>query len=238
MKKTVQFLLVMALVVIGVSCKKINADGPTITQTLDHKNFNYVVSEVDAIVTYTQAPEYHVEISAQRAILDKMKSSVSNGELRFYYPNSINIGRHDEINIRITGPSVRGFEIHGSGEIRGGDVQVADEIVNVEINGSGSAYFTNVKAEAINAKVNGSGKMTVASGSVDREYCDISGSGDIDFLNLSANDVTAHISGSGSIYTTATRTLDAEISGSGHVYYRGTPKVTTSISGSGKVQPH
>lgn len=239
MKPTIQLVLIAALCLFSASCTKINADGPIITETLDHKNFNAVTSEVDANLIYTQAPEFHVEIQAQQAILDKMKSSVSNGELRFYYPNSINIGRHEPINIYISGPQVRGFEIHGSGEIRGGDVKVSEkDIVHIEINGSGSAYFSSIVAHKIEAKVNGSGKMTVASGDVDLESCEISGSGDIDFLNVAADDVTAKISGSGSVYTTANNTLNAQISGSGNVYYRGKPQVTTSISGSGKVQPH
>ena len=238
MKSVIQALTVAALIIFTTSCHKINADGPVVTKTLNFNQFTAVSSSVDATVTFTQSPQYKVEVSAQQAIHDKMRVEVVDGELRFYYPGSVNIGRHDHINIYISGPEVYGFSINGSGELRSSDIQVTGKTVKLKISGSGSTYISDLSADAIEATVSGSGKMTIGAGTVHRESCEISGSGEMDFNNLSADDVTARISGSGSIYTKANKSLDVRISGSGKVYYRGTPTVTTSISGSGKVQPN
>jgi hypothetical protein len=113
MKSAIQALFVAALILLSTSCHKINADGPVVTKTMSFNQFTTVSSSVDATVTFTQSPQYHVEVSAQQAIHDKMRVEVIDGELRFDYPGSINIGRHDPINIYISGPDVCGFTVNG-----------------------------------------------------------------------------------------------------------------------------
>lgn len=236
--KSIQLLLVAALLIFAASCKKIHADGPTVTKTHNYSRFTAVSSSVDATVIYTQSAEYNVEVSAQQAVHDNMRVEVVDGELRFYYPGSTYVSHHDPINIYVSGPDVSGFTINGSGELRSSsDVNVPTRLAKLKISGSGSVYIPSLTADALEATVSGSGKLTIANGSVHRENCDISGSGDMDFYNLIADDVTARISGSGSVYTYANNTLDVRISGSGNVYYRGNPRISTSISGSGKLQP-
>jgi len=238
MKKTFQFFLLAAVLILAASCQKVMADGPVISQTRNHSGFTAISSSVDAIVTYTQSPDYHVEIRAQQAILDNMRSEIVDGELRFYYPGKVHIGHHEQVNIYVSAPDVSGFTMNGSGELRGETLELAKKTVRFKISGSGSVYFSKLTAEALEGKVSGSGKMTVAAGNILRESCEISGSGDMDFNNLEADDVTAHISGSGTVRTAANKSLDVHISGSGKVYYRGTPRITSSISGSGKLQPN
>lgn len=237
MKLTIQLFLVATLILFAASCKKIHADGPTVTKTLNLSHFTAVSSSIDATVTYSQSPEYRVEVSAQQAIHDNMRVEVVDGELRFYYPGSTNVGHHEPITIFVSGPDVSGFTINGSGELRVDSVAVPMSTARIRISGSGSVYIPYLNADALEATISGSGNVLVANGCVRRENCEISGSGDMDLYNVLAQDVTARISGSGSVYTYAKNSLDVHISGSGNVYYRGTPRITTSISGSGKLQP-
>ena len=238
MKQIIKLSIVAALLILAASCQKVMADGPVLTQTRDHSSFTSISTSISAIVTYTQSADYRVEINAQQAVLDNIRSEVANGELRFYYPHGVNIGRHETIRINISAPAVSGFSMNGSGELRCEKLQLTDKSVRIKISGSGSVNFSEMTAASLEADISGSGKMTVADGSVQKETCTISGSGDIDFKDLDADDVTTRTSGSGTIYTAAAKTLDVRISGSGKVYYRGTPKITTSISGSGKLQPY
>jgi len=238
MKHTRLFFLFAALLITSASCHKIKADGPLISETRYHSGFNAISCDIDATVIFTQSDDYHVEICAQQALLDKMRTEVEGGELHIYYPGGIYIGRHEPVTIYISAPAVSGFNLNGSGELRGGVLRAGNKTVRLKISGSGKMDFSNLSAGALEASVVGSGKMNAAAGTVVRESCEISGSGDIDFNNLDAEDVTTRISGSGTIRTAASNTLDVRISGSGKVYYRGTPRVTTSISGSGKVQPY
>ncbi len=236
MKSSILFCA--AVLLFASSCKKIHADGPTVTETRDHRGFTAIASDVDATIIFSQAADYSIEISAQQDLLNHMESKVTQGELGFYYPVKVNIGRHDPVTIHITAPEVRGFEINGSGELRGGTLQAADHPVRLKINGSGSMHFTRLTAGAVDAEVVGSGKMNLANGRVSTAAYHISGSGDIDAGSVDADKVSARISGSGTIRASARASLDAEISGSGQVYYRGTPRVSSNISGSGKVRPY
>ena len=235
MRQTFQFLVLAIMLTIAASCQEVRADGPVISQTRNHSQFTAISSSVAATVTYTQSPQFRVEIRAQQAILDKMKSEVVNGELRFYYPKGAHIGNHEPINIYVSAPDVNDFDMAGSGKLQCSELQAINKTVKLEVSGSGSINFSKLTAAGVDAEVAGSGKMTVAAGTVTKESCEISGSGHIDFNGLNADDVEVDISGSGKVHTTAKKTLDVSISGSGKVYYNGTPRVKTSISGSGKL---
>src|SRR5690606_25700422 len=159
MKLSIQLLFAAALLLLAASCKKVNADGPTVTELRHHTGFTSVSSSVNATVIVSQAPDFRVEIHAQQALLDRMKTKVEGGELRFYYPGNVNIGRHDGVTIYISAPELDGFTINGSGELRGGELRATDKTVRLEINGSGSMFLPKLSSGAIEAKVVGSGSM-------------------------------------------------------------------------------
>jgi hypothetical protein len=235
MKNILSATLLAFLLFTAASCKKVRGDGPTVTETRSHSDFTAISSGIPAEVEYRTAPDYSVEISAQQNILDKIRSEVHGGELRFEFRSPYNFGPHDPIKVRISGPDVTGFTVDGSGSIEAGEVVRTGKTVRLKVNGSGDIHFESVEASGVDAEVVGSGKVTVADGDVATASADISGSGDIDLRDLSSEDADARISGSGKIYLKASRKLDVDISGSGKVYYRGNPTVTTNISGSGSV---
>ena len=235
MKHTIQLIAFALLMFSITACQKVIGDGPLTTATRQHNGFTAISSSVDADIIFTQGQTYKVEINAQQNIIDRMKSEVCNGELRFYYPGKFDIGRHDPITIYITAPGVTAFTMNGSGDLRSNEIEAGNRSVRLQTNGSGSMYFSAIKAASVDANVVGSGEVMVAAGSTITENCDISGSGKIDLNGLPADNASASISGSGNISVWANKTLDVHISGSGHVYYRGTPHITTSISGSGKL---
>jgi hypothetical protein len=235
--RTTSFLAITACLLLTVSCRKLNGDGPVVSETRTHTNYKAITSDIDANIIYTQSGNYSIEIQAQQNILNKLRSEVSGGELRFYYPNNTHFINHEPINIYISAPHVNDFTVDGSGEIRAAALNLPDEDVHLKINGSGSVYVSSLKAGVLDADIIGSGDMRIGDGSVNKVYTQIEGSGDLDFSNLMARDVSTNTSGSGETRVWATNNLNVDISGSGDVYYRGTPRVSTNISGSGKVRP-
>jgi hypothetical protein len=238
MRSFVQFLAIALLAFTSASCTKIKGNGPTISQNRYQSHFSAISCSVDATLIYTQSTDSRIEIRGQQNILDKLRSDVSDSELRFYFPAGTIIGSHDAITIFVSAPSVTGFTLNGSGELRSGSIQAAGKTVSAKTNGSGNMYLASVTAESLNASVVGSGEMHIAGGYAPSLSSEVSGSGDIDLNGLRADDVHTRTSGSGNTHVWAERTLDVRISGSGDVFYRGNPRVTTNISGSGNVKPN
>jgi hypothetical protein len=231
------FLAFTCPLLLTASCKKFNGDGPVVSETRTLSNYKSISSSVDANIIYTQSAHYSIEITAQQNVINKIRSEVSGDELRFYYPGNTHFINHEPINIYISAPHVNDFTIDGSGELRAGALNLPDEDVHLKINGSGSVYFTAIKAGVVDADIFGSGDMRISDGTAGKVYTEIKGSGNMDLSNLMSKDVYTNTSGSGDTRVWATNNLNVDISGSGDVHYRGTPRVSTNISGSGKVQP-
>lgn len=217
------------------SCKKIKGDGPVVSEFRNVKNFRAISSDIDGDVHFTPGNIYEVEIRAQQNIIDILETRVSGGELRLRYNGNYNIGRHDRIDIYITGPSPEGFTVAGSGNV---DVihplQVTE--MKLRITGSGSININDLTAEHINAQISGSGDINVNGGTARSAAYQVDGSGRMDLLDVPVKDVTTTTRGSGNIRLHAVDNLDVTIAGSGDVIYKGSPRINKTILGSGNVR--
>ena len=217
------------------SCEKILGEGPVITETRSATSFSGISSEISGIVNFRISPEYKIEISAQRNILDVLQTHVVNGVLHISFKDFVRVRRHEDILINISAPSADYFRLSGAG-----DLNVRGELVSnnleVKMSGSGNINIDKVViADRINAAISGSGNINILNGSVVNEELNISGSGKIEFPGVSTENAVTNISGSGDIKLLVSKKLDATISGSGSVYYHGNPIINTKTSGSGKL---
>src|SRR5262245_46959791 len=237
MKKTSAVIAAIVVLFIFPSCEKVVGEGPIITETRSVPNFTGVSSEMSGKVNFTIAPNYKVEISAQRNILDVVQTNVVNGILHIDFKNSVRVKAHNDLTINITAPAADYFRLSGDGNMDVlGDV-VASNLM-LRLSGSGNiAIQKTIIADKIDAELSGSGNVSIMSGSALRENLDISGSGKIDLGGVAAENGFMRISGSGDMKVTMSKLLDANITGSGSVYYHGNPIITTKISGSGRVIP-
>lgn len=225
----------IALFVFSSCSKKIEGEGPVVTETRTRSAFEGLAASVDATVYFTQSADQSITLEAQRNILDEIETVVNNNVLRIRYkhPNT-SIRNSKRVIIRVTGPVAKFLEQDGSGsmEIEGTIDPTTAQLV---VSGSGNIHAEQVLTNKLEVILSGSGRIIIDDGEANEEKVTISGSGQVDISELQVKDAEANISGSGSMKIYVTNNLKARISGSGTVYYKGNPAISTQISGSGAV---
>ena len=241
MKKFLFFVSVSALSIVFLSsCTRevITGSGPVVTETRTVAGFTGVSHKVPGRVNFKIGPEFKVEVTGQKNVLDVMYTDIISGSLTIGFRNNIRVREHDQIIIDITAPTADYFSLSGTGDINvQGDLNTSS--LYLTVSGVGNIYVqkANILGE-LKAKISGSGDIRVATGTALDEDLRISGSGNIDFLDVVAARAETHTSGSGSMKVNVSQRLESYISGSGWVYYKGNPVVVKSISGSGQVRPY
>ena len=234
--KQITFILLSAFISLSIlSCRKVDGNGPVVSETRNETGFNGVATSIAADVVYTQAPTYKVELTAQRNILDLIESAVVNGELRLRLKRNLNLRSFDRVIIHISSPDIYSLSMSGSGKIEV-PASIITSRMRLAVSGSGDIDIDSLKSgDNIETVTSGSGHMRVRKGSSVRADVLVSGSGTVNMDGVVTNNVDANISGSGNVRVNALQTLNARISGSGDVYYRGTPSINSQVSGSGKI---
>jgi len=198
------------------SCTKnrLTANGDRISETRSLNEFYNVQVSGANPVHISYGNEYKVLLKGSSNLISYFKTTVEGKNLKLSYKNA-NVN-HDDIEVYITMPLIKGASISGSGNLDiDGSFAAIDEF-GISINGSGDVSVNN------ELKIN---ELDVA----------ISGSGKVFFQKAIAKVADIDISGSGDVHLQVTNYLNARISGSGEVYYRGNPQLDTRISGSGKL---
>lgn len=235
--RTLSVAMLVSGLFIFSSCKKIVGEGPVVTETRSIGNFTGISFETAGKVNFNTGPEWRVELSAQRNILDVLQTNLVNGVLHIDFKDNVRASNYEEIIANITAPSADYLRLSGSGDlnVRG---DLAASSLTMMLSGSGNIYVqTAVIADKIKAKVSGSGSISILNGSAINEDVDISGSGNVELAGVTAQNAATRTSGSGDVKLSVSKKLDVHISGSGSVYYQGNPVITTHISGSGRVIP-
>ncbi len=237
MKSYITALLIAALYLLP-SCEKVVGEGPLVTETRSISNFTGISMEMAGKVNFTIGPDYKVELTAQRNILDVLQTNVASGILHIDFKDNVRAKDYEEIIANITAPSLNDVRLSGSGDINVHG-NVATSSLKVLVSGSGNISIQNaVVLDVIRTDVSGSGNIFILNGSATDHDMKISGSGNVDMVGVVAQNATTRISGSGDVKVQVSKKLDAHISGSGSVYYRGNPIISTEISGSGRVIPY
>ncbi len=236
MKILLGAFLVTALFIFP-SCRKVNGEGPVVTETRSVGNFTGISFETAGKVNFTIGLERRVELMAQRNILDVLQTNIASGVLHIDFKDNVRVKNYEEIIVNITAPYADYLRLSGSGDMNvHGDL--AANGLTMTISGSGNIYVQKAAiGDKIKASVSGSGSMSILNGSAINEDIEISGSGNIDLGGVPAQFAATRTSGSGDVKVNLSKSLDVHISGSGSVYYHGSPVISTHISGSGKVIP-
>ncbi len=235
MKQGQIFLLIVMAILLFQSCRKLEGDGPVVTDQRSTPDFSGIQLKVPAKLIYTEGAVYKIELISQQNILNNIETILSGNDLiiRFRHSNT-NLKSGEEINIKITAPAVSKLEVHGSGNIES-QTSFAPSSLRLAIFGSGHIFLADVVTDKLDAEISGSGKIKIIEGLTGDQPLKIAGSGEMDFVNFITKKSKTSISGSGNILLNVAELLDVNISGSGTVKYRGNPVVTSSITGSGAV---
>ena len=234
-KKSIIMLAAAASLFMFSACRKITGEGPVVSEIRGITGFSGVSTGIAGRVNYTIAPEYKVELIAQRNILDVLETSVIGGHLLIKVKNGINIRNDEDIVANISAPAAGYLHVSGPGTLKVNGAIVSNSL-DLGISGSGDIFTGNINITGkIDANISGSGNIYVKNGIAGEETLRISGSGKIKMDSVDAKKASITISGSGSMYLNISQILEATISGSGSVFYQGNAQVNTHISGSGKV---
>ncbi|MGB5431058.1 head GIN domain-containing protein [Eudoraea sp.] len=208
------FLITLTAITIA-SCSKddYTGSGNTVSEFREVNLFTKVSSEGTFAVNITQGPTQSLEIIADDNIISRVKTRVSDGQLKIYLEDGNYRNIYLEANITVA--DLNGIKNEGTGDITVFELQ-SDGIMEIE----------NI----------GSGNIAIA-GYTDNLYIKNEGSGTINGAEFMAAIVEARIEGSGDCEVYCTESLNVNIEGSGNVYYKGSPTMIIDISGSGQVIP-
>ena len=227
-------VLAVSLLFTLSSCEKVVGEGPVVTETRSNTNFDEVSLSLPGRLELQQGSAFKVELSAQRNVLDRIRTQQNGSELVLKFENNTRIKSHEEITVRITLPELEALSVSGSGNARAYGLYEGSSL-RLKISGSGNLEVDEAVYNNIDASISGSGNIWVKNGTAKVSDLRISGSGSVYMENLPVKNVHTTTSGSGNMRVWAEEKLHATISGSGSVQYRGTPIVDANISGSGRV---
>ena len=211
---------------------RIEGNGPIVSEILDIRDFDSFNIQNSANVVLKQGNKFHVEIEAQRNIINNLNTEVTGNIWKIR--NNRPVWKSQKMTIYITMPEFKTIRISGSGDVS--TVGDFDNLGDLELRISGSGDMDlDIDADDIYGRIGGSGSIRL-SGKADKLDFRVTGSGDIYAMDLQARSAEASISGSGSIRVDVKERLDATVSGSGNIFYHGNPHINTRVSGSGNIQ--
>jgi hypothetical protein len=203
--------LAASLAVSGCSINRIDLDGTIGSESRIVTDFTGIELNGAGTVHITVGPEASLIITADTALLPKLRTKVTGGVLAL---DGLRWESADESSVvyEVTVPSLESLEISGEGDIT----------------------VTGIDAQTFFVELNGEGAVTLSghTGSLDISH---NGEGDVSARGLVADDVTVELTGSGEIDVTAEETLRVELSGEGDVTYTGSPDVSMEVTGDGRV---
>ena len=214
MKKLLTKSLTIFVILIIFSCSKDDdfyGSGNLTTQIRDVSLFSKVYIEGVFTVNILQGPVQSLEVIADDNIINRLKTTVSNGELMIYLSD----GSYDNITVEvnITIPNLNELVNEGTGNVSINELN-NDGNLKIENSGTGDIFISGT-TNTMDIKNVGSGTF----------YCS-------EFISANTE---VEIIGSGDCRVYCTNTLDVIIEGSGSVYYKGNPTINVNISGSGSV---
>jgi len=208
------FLVALTAITLA-SCSKddYNGSGNTISEFRDVSLFTKISNEGTFVVNITQGQTQSLEIIADDNIISRVKTRVSDGQLKIYLEDGNYRNIYLEANITVA--DLNGIKNEGTGDI-----------TVFELQSDGTMEIENI----------GSGNIAIAGYT---DYLTIlnEGSGVINCAEFMAANVDLRIEGSGDCEVYCTESLKVNIEGSGNVYYKGSPTMIIDISGSGQVIP-
>jgi len=189
--------------------------GPRVTRNLAWDGSDTLAIDVSADVTYVQGDEASVVVTGPQDQVEALR--LSGGRLTFDDDDNVVVfgwRRHERLHVTVTAPSVRRFEMSGSGDLSirdydqpslavviegSGDVDAAGRTgaVDLNISGSGEADLSGLETRDADVRISGSGEASV--GPTGEARIIIEGSGDVDLTRRPAT-LSQSISGSGDIH--------------------------------------
>ncbi|HZH64629.1 MAG TPA: DUF2807 domain-containing protein, partial [Flavisolibacter sp.] len=115
--KKLGILFLAAIVLVLSACEKINGEGDLRTETRSTGSFSGIESRISGNIFYVQGNENKIELTAQQNVLNVIETPIINSKIVVRFKNNVRVRSHEQITIRITGPSISSVSASGSGNV-------------------------------------------------------------------------------------------------------------------------
>ena len=195
--------------------KRIKESKNYVTKEIKVGDFNKIVLNGSAGVTYTQKPgKPQVIVHTSDNIAEALDIHEKGGTLYISFKKGYSVS-YTKLEINASSASLNETVMNGSGDITLGDLDT-DGTLRIQLNGSGDIEGKDIRC--INATVS------------------LAGSGDIALRSMECKELTTTVAGSGDVVLNGVRTASAQasVAGSGDLTLRGeAAEVQYSVAGSG-----
>ncbi len=194
-------------------------------------------------------------ISGDDNLLEYIETDVAGNTLIIESKRGFSLKTRQPLRYYLTVKSLRGIEIHSSGDVEveddigaerfriksssSGDLRIpmliCDE-VDIELGSSGDVEIEELMGDRLEAEIGSSGDLTIRGGTVTEQDVYIHSSGDYKARDLTSETAYVRTSSSGDAFVRATEFLDAETSSSGDINYYGNPRLRMDETSSGDVR--
>ncbi len=195
-------------------------DGSFITEEFGLPAFEGVSLRNTVDVFITQGPNQEVVVEGFENIIDRLELDVDDGILEIDFRGCVrDIG---DMKIFITMPTIVALEITGTGDIRGENLFVVNDI-ELDVTGTGDMDLA-LEADDIDARITGTGDIRL-EGVADELRATITGTGDLEAFQLETRFADITVTGTGDAEVFVTEQLLGRITGTGNIRYIGFPDV-------------
>ena len=191
---------------------QLKGEGPVVTKSFDLKDFDSIVINGQADVTFPQGDSFDVTLTTQENIFDYVDFRVEGNTL-ILETKDRTVVRAERYDLSLQAPTLSSLEVNGAADFDILKLRTEGDFA-VKVNGAGDFSFdqvncrdltvtvngaadieSSVAVRSITIKVNGAGDVEV-SGKAETASFEVNGAGDIDARNLSVSgQVEKHTSG-------------------------------------------
>ena len=197
----------------------IKGEGEVITKSFDLKDFDQIVLNGHADVTFIQSETFDVTVRSQANVFDHLDYRVEGTKLILENKNKVTI-RAEEFAVNIQAPALKSITVNGAGDLNIEGGLNSDEDFKVTVNGAGDLSFEAIRCKDLSIEVNGAA--------------------DIDLTSIAVNDLRIEVNGAGDVTATGkAENASLRVNGAGDIDARGLTvagKVNKSASGLAKIQ--
>lgn len=227
--------LIIAVICIASACRFKSGSGNIITQERSTGNFTGVSAGGGFEVTIRKGNETKVVVEADDNIINDIKTTVNNGQLRISLTDGFNFN-DVHMKVFITAPEINKIHSSASAEIEVTDQLNSDEKIELDAS-SGSNIKASLNAPAAEAEASSGAEITV-TGRTKNFTAKATSGASVNASGLLSENTMADASSGGKAEVHASVDLNAKASSGGSVEYRGAAKVSKDESSGGSVEQH
>ena len=182
------------------SRKPIKGEGAVVSKSFDLKDFDQIVINGHADVSFTQSDAYEVTVRTQENILEWLDYKVEGTTLVIEAKDKREI-RAEEYDLVIQAPALKKLVVNGASDFNVGSLR-SEEDLDIEINGAGDLDFDRIQCSSLTLEVNGAADANLTSISVQKDLkVEVNGAGDVKVTG-NAQSASFSVNGAGDIDAT------------------------------------